>query len=132
MFNQKKPEHWITKNGVHIPIYNDVLQLDGKRHDIETSGGRARYSIQKIGADKQIIYVHGIEVEKSKRNKGIGKSLLHRLQKLSDDNGIDIVLEAVPIRDSSMTEEQLINWYKKQGFQQKFGNELHYKAKKTK
>lgn len=107
---------------------NDLLS-PGK-HNLDVPGDNLRYSI-KTEQDNPYIWVHGIVVDKDQRNLGIGTDLLSKVIHLSDISGYPIELFAVPIRDSEMTDEELIDWYINRGFQYAggIGNHLMYYPK---
>lgn len=97
------------------------------KHNLDVPGGNLRYSIM-TEQDTPYIWVHGIVVDKEQRNRGIGTNLLSKVIHLSDSSGYPIELFATPIKDSDMTDEELIDWYISRGFQHGggVGNNLIY------
>lgn len=129
----EKRDKEIAEREQAIKELNDATFFDTEdpfapgKHNINTEGGNLRYSI-KTEREKPYIWVHGIAVDEDKRNKGIGSVLLSELLKVSDKTGFPIELFATPIRNNKMTDEELIEWYLKRGFQHTtgIGNALIY------
>ena len=96
------------------------------KHDIIVPGGKLRFSIEAYKGFPEKIYIHGIEVKEPYRGLGIGTRLLNEIIDLSNKSNLPIELFAEPIRDSSMTKDELIDWYKSKGFEEVGGSLMVY------
>lgn len=91
---------------------------DTRSHYINIQGGEASWSFETpYKPNEPIITLHGLVIDEDKRAQGIGTELLNKVKQVSKDTGLPIELFAVPIRNSTMTMEQLIEWYKRRGFE---------------
>jgi len=109
----------------------DELIQDGYSHSIYAKGGSLTYTVVDYGS--KFVFVEDIEVDKNIRGQGVGTLLLNKIKDMADENELDIKLTAVPIHGNRMTTEELIEWYKKRGFEQltnKKKDLLIYKAKR--
>lgn len=94
-----------------IALYCDTINIkEVKEMEIKNKNGLLKYSIE----DKEII-LDCIKVN-SKR-KGTGSKLINELKKIAEKKNLPIGLYAEP-QDDSISEEDLIRFYEKNGFRQ--------------
>lgn len=101
--------------------------LSNGTHKINIGAGELTYVVYP---NENTISVKGIVVDKDSRNQGIGSKLLDKMISISDHSGRPLELFAVPIRNSTMSWDTLIDWYKKRGFKYEFDGYMKYEPKR--
>lgn len=98
----------IEKDGVRLALEHRKLlfKQQGKEY------GRVQYG---IGRDKDVTFEH-LQVDPSKRKKGLAKQAIQDLIDVADKNNYTLYLEPAQLEDQGMTKEQLSALYSKYGF----------------
>lgn len=92
-------QHLIDKHGAHVELYR-------------TPEGHV--NLQTLIVPKEL------------RNQGIASNVINDIKKYSNTNKVKIILNAVPL-DNSTKSEQLINFYKSHGFVENKGRNKDYR-----
>jgi N-acetylglutamate synthase-like GNAT family acetyltransferase len=98
-----------SKSFIDIEALNNDKQVIGKA------------SLSKIKTDKNLLWLHELEVHPLCRRKGVGTALMDHIVELGEKKGVELVYACpVPLADAegkAPSEKQLKAFYRKQGFQ---------------
>lgn len=100
----------IKSLGEANPLNNREVVLNGVRLELEPTGDGLRIkTIQSI-----------------EKGKGSGTDVLNTIKEIADKNGTSIIV--YPEQIENTTKEQLVNWYKKNGFKELPSGEMKYET----
>jgi hypothetical protein len=135
-----KIEDWEKEGGIiHAESYYPTTRIGNTSIGFSTEGmalNRAGTGVLKmIDADvdkngNKIFSIEAIKTDPEKRGTGDASKALKQITDIADNSGLTIQLEPTPIKDfiksgeKKLSKQQLVEWYKKNGFVQKYeGND---------